>query len=223
MLKWRSGGWFCLRLHAKEFCSIEPVRQSWSSSRYLLFIFWQCTVSKKSPRQDAGHCCKHFNSFLLIVTCLYIIIIHHERNSGLDLRICSFKAQAVLGLSCWYIYLQNLSCNMLYDTKYCWRHITKPIPNIVGSILQSQYQVFLLSYNMFVRSHCRFHYTYTHNRLYAIPSIADGILQSRYQVLLLLYNMFVRSHCWFHYTHTHTTVFIRYQALLAAYYKAFWA
>jgi hypothetical protein len=32
---------------------------------------------------------------------------------------------------------------MLYDTKYCWRHITKPIPSIVGAILQRRYQVLL--------------------------------------------------------------------------------
>jgi hypothetical protein len=73
---------------------------------------------------------------------------------------------------------------MLYDNKYCWRHITKPIPSIVGGILQSPYQVLLLSCNIFVRSHCRLYYTHI-NRLYTILSTICGILQSLYQVLLL--------------------------------------
>jgi hypothetical protein len=93
------------------------------------------------------------------------------------------------------------------------------IPSIVGGILKIRYQVLLLSCNMFIRSHCRFHYTHI-NSLYMIPSIVGGILQSRYQVLLLSCNMFVRSHCRLHYTHI-STVCIRYQVLLAAYYKAF--
>jgi hypothetical protein len=58
----------------------------------------------------------------------------------------------------------------------------------------------LLSCNMFVRSHCRLHYTHI-SRLYTIPSIVGGILQSRYQVLLLSCNMCVRSHCRLNYTH----------------------
>jgi 5-keto 4-deoxyuronate isomerase len=102
------------------------------------------------------------------------------------------------------------------DTKYCCcratcllgrvvdftTHINRlyTIPSIVGGILQSRYQVLLLSCNMFVRSRCRLHYTHI-NRLYTISSIVGGILQSRYQVLLLSCNMFVKSHCRLHYTH----------------------
>jgi hypothetical protein len=29
---------------------------------------------------------------------------------------------------------QNLLCNMLYDTKYCWWHITKSIPSTVAAV-----------------------------------------------------------------------------------------
>jgi hypothetical protein len=102
------------------------------------------------------------------------------------------------------------------DTKYCCcratclsghivdftTHINRmyTIPSTVGGILQIRYQVLLLSYNMFVRLHCRLHYTRI-NSLYTIPSIVGGILQIRYQVLLLPCNMFVRSHCRLHYTH----------------------
>jgi hypothetical protein len=73
----------------------------------------------------------------------------------------------------------------VYDTKYCWRHITKPIPSM------------LLSCNMFVRSHCRLHYTQI-NRLYTIPRIVGGILQSRYQVLLLPCNISEGISCFLH-------------------------
>jgi hypothetical protein len=78
---------------------------------------------------------------------------------------------------------QNLPGNMLYDTTYCWRHITKPIPRTVAVVqhvcqvtLLTSYQLLLLSCNMFVRSHCRLHYTHI-NSLYTIPSIVGGILQ----------------------------------------------
>jgi hypothetical protein len=30
--------------------------------------------------------------------------------------------------------IQNLSCNMLYDAMYCWRHITKPIQSTVAVV-----------------------------------------------------------------------------------------
>jgi hypothetical protein len=106
----------------------------------------------------------------------------------------------------------------VYDIKYCWWHITKPIPSIVAvvqhvcqvtlstslhthqpfvydtkycccratclsghivdftahiSTVCIRYQVLLLSCNMFVKSHCRLHYTHI-NRLYTIPSIVGG-------------------------------------------------
>jgi hypothetical protein len=54
---------------------------------------------------------------------------------------------------------------MLYDTKYCWRHITKPIPSIVA-VVQHVCQV-TLSTSL-----------HTHYRLYKIPSIIGGVLQS---------------------------------------------
>jgi hypothetical protein len=59
---------------------------------------------------------------------------------------------------------------MLYDAKYCWRHITKLIPSIVA-VVQHVCQV-TLSTSLHTHTH-------THiNRLYTIPSIVGGILQS---------------------------------------------
>jgi hypothetical protein len=34
---------------------------------------------------------------------------------------------------------QNLLCNLLYDTKYCWRHITKPIPSILAVVQKDSF------------------------------------------------------------------------------------
>jgi hypothetical protein len=73
---------------------------------------------------------------------------------------------------------QNLSCNMLYDNKYCWRHITKSILIIVGGILQSRYQVLLAAHYKADTKYCWRHITKP------IPSTIGGTLQSRYQVLL---------------------------------------
>jgi hypothetical protein len=57
---------------------------------------------------------------------------------------------------------------MLYDTKYIWLHITKPIPSIVA-IVQHVCQVTL---STSLQTHTRI------SRLYTIPSIVGGILQS---------------------------------------------
>jgi hypothetical protein len=90
-----------------------------------------------------------------------------------------YMIRSIVGgiLQSWYQVLL-LSCNMFvrshfwlhythqpfaYDTKYCWRHITKPIPSIV-TVVQHVCQVTLLT------SHI--------NRLYMIRSIIGGILQS---------------------------------------------
>jgi hypothetical protein len=115
------------------------------------------------------------------------------------------------------------------DTKYCCCHATClsghvvdftdithlcTIPSIVGDILQSRYQVLLLSCNMFVRSHCRLHWH--HPFLYdtkccwwhitkPIPSIV-AVMQHVCRVTLS--------------TSLTSTIFVRYQVLLVTYYKA---
>jgi hypothetical protein len=80
------------------------------------------------------------------------------------------------------------------DTKYCWRHITKLIPSIVGGILQSRYQVLLAAYYKADTKYCWRHITKL------IPSIVGGILQSRYQVLLAAYYKADTKYCWRHIT-----------------------
>jgi hypothetical protein len=83
------------------------------------------------------------------------------------LRYVSVQGSAVSGLQ---------ERNKTYQHKIC--HATYyTTPSIAGGILQSRYQVLLLSCNMFVRSHCRLHYTHI-NHLHTIPSIVGGILQS---------------------------------------------
>jgi hypothetical protein len=79
---------------------------------------------------------------------------------------------------------------MLYDTKYCWRHIAKPIPSIVGGILQSRYQVLLAAYCKADTKYCWRHIAKP------IPSIVGGILQSRYQVLLAAYYKADTKYCY---------------------------
>jgi hypothetical protein len=107
----------------------------------------------------------------------------------------------------------NLSWNMLYDTKYCWQHITKLIASIVAvvqHVCQVTLSTSLHTHQPFVYStkYCWRHitkpipsivavvqhvcevtlltslHTLHINHLYTIPSIVGSILQSRYQVLL---------------------------------------
>jgi hypothetical protein len=89
---------------------------------------------------------------------------------------------------------------MLYDTKYCWWHITKPTPSIVAVV-----------------QHCRLHYTYI-NRLYTIPSIVGGILKADTKYCCSLATC-LSGHTVDFTTHK-SIVCKRYQVLLAAYYKA---
>jgi hypothetical protein len=50
---------------------------------------------------------------------------------------------------------QNLSCNMLYDTKYCWRHITMPISSIITVVQHViRYHVLLMTYNKTDTKYC---------------------------------------------------------------------
>jgi hypothetical protein len=112
------------------------------------------------------------------------------------LRYISVQGSAVSGLQERNNLLtQNLSCNMSYDTKYCWRQITKPIPSIVAVVQHViRYQVLLAAYYKADTKYCCCRVT-----CYTIPSIVGGILQSRYQVLLLLCNMlYDTKYCWSH-------------------------
>jgi hypothetical protein len=72
------------------------------------------------------------------------------------------------------------------DTKYCWRHITKPIPSIVGGILQgrgtrTQIYSLVLFFSLFGRaffSILRYISLLLFIQLFASPSLTNLPLQA---------------------------------------------
>jgi hypothetical protein len=101
---------------------------------------------------------------------------------------------------------QNLSCSMLCDTKYCWRHITKQIPSIVAAL-----QLVVCQVTLSTSLHTHQPFVYDTKYYCCLATCLSGHIVNftthtsticiRYQVLFVSCNMFVRSHCQLHFTH----------------------
>jgi hypothetical protein len=81
----------------------------------------------------------------MLTTCTYICF----RYGGTSIYVKFLGMFPLAKFSCFRVarakqnlLTQNLSCNMLYNTKYCWRHITELKPSIVA-VMQHVCQVTL--------------------------------------------------------------------------------